>query len=189
MIYLVLAVIFLHLISAPIVVSADVNVDTDKGDGNMIVRVMLIPVYKKKINTNEIKEKISGQSHDIVEDEEKTRPSNGKKSFLIVCAKNVLSRVRVRVADLAIGLGTGDAAADGVAVGLLKIMYLQACAFFGFEGNTDDIRPDFDNTVLVLSFFGIFSLCIADIIFAVCTAFLDKIRRGGKRRGYANVAE
>ena len=189
MIYLVLAVIILHIISAPILVGADINVDTDSGDGSMIVRVMLIPVFKKKINTNEIKEKLSGQSHDNVEDEEKTQPPNGKKSFLIACAKNVLSRVRVRVADVDIRLGTGDAAADGVAVGLLKIMYLQVCAFFGFDGNTDDIRPDFDNTVLVLSFFGIFSLCIADIIIAVCTAFFDRIRRGGKRRGYANVAE
>lgn len=189
MIYLVLAVFILHIISAPILVSVDVKVDTDSNDGNIVVRVMLIPVFKKRINTNAVKDKLSGQSPDSGDDKEKKQPSNGKKSFLIECAKNIVTRVRVRSSDLEIRLGTGDAAADGMAVGMLKIMYLQACAFFGFGGNADAIIPDFDNTVLVLSFFGIFSLCIADIIIAVCTAFLDKIKRGVKRRGYANVAE
>ncbi len=196
MIYLVIAVIFLHIITLPITVKICAKADTDNGTAKITVKLFFIPIYSKIIALEKIKKKIFGSNGDVdpeeqEEEKEEQADSQAKtgafKKFLSECAVAVGKRIRVRDMDLAALIGTGDAAADAVTVGALRIAYKQACCYFGISSD-GDIRPEYNDTVFFFDFFGIFSLCFADIIFAVCGALLSTIRIS-KRRNYANVAE
>lgn len=194
MIYLVLAIIILYFISLRLSFGVNVNIDTDNNIGKIVVTFFFIPIFRKKIN---IKRLLSGhteqfeQPHDDKEQETNEKPdkSGPIKRFLVDCAIKILKAVCVRTADLKAKIGTGDAAADGMAVGMLRIMYTQFCAFFGFDGKSGTIEPGYDSEILFFSFFGIFSISFADIIFAVCNVVFSRIAHCGERRSYANVAE
>ncbi|MDE7106814.1 MAG: hypothetical protein K2O39_00655 [Clostridiales bacterium] len=189
-IYLVLAIIILYIISLRLSFGVKVYVNTDKNVGAVTVTFLFIPIFRKKIN---IKLLLRGRE-DIKEDndeeqKEKTGEPSKFKKFLIDCAIGILKAVCVRTASLQAKIGTGDAAADGMAVGMLRILYTQFCAFFGFNGDGGKIEPDYDSEILFFDFFGIFSISFADIIFAVFGVVFEKLAHYGGRRSYANVAE
>lgn len=189
MIYLVLAVIILYIISLPMAIGVSAQVNTDKNVGEITVSFFFIPVFKKKIN---IKKQLTYIS---VKEEESDKQNDGDKhqskfkKFLMDCALNIVKFVCVKKASLQSKVGTGDAAADGMTVGIMRIMYTQFCAFFGFDGGEVKIEPDYDAEILLFDFFGIFSISFADIIFAVFKTAINRIGQYGGRRSYANAAE
>lgn len=189
--YLVLAIIILYLISLRLSFCVKVDVDTDKNIGKICVTFFFIPIFSKSIDLKRLLDRRKEQSQDEKKQEqnEKKKESSGFKKLLTACAIKILKAVCVRDAYLQAKIGTGDAAADGMAVGILRIMYLQFCAFFGIDDDNAMIEPEYNGEILLFDFFGIFSISFADIIFAVCCVILGKITRRGERRSYANVAE
>lgn len=199
MLYLVLAIFALHIISFPLVISVTVAVNSDDNTGRIKVKLFFITVFKKKIDVEHIKRKINraiNKSEEESEEEEQSK-NEGKKptdksgfnKFLIEVAKRVVTRIRVRGSDLQLRLGTGDAAVSAVTVGLLRVAYSQACAVLGYDGGYAELVPDYNSECIYVDFWGIFSLCIADIIYAVCAAVIKSITSGiHKRRNYANTA-
>lgn len=199
MIYLVIVVFVLHTISLPLVISVVADVDTDADHAKITVRFMFVPVFIKNIDVKAIKSKLNSayRYDDTVENEKQEQSSgtnaptmNGKlKKFSVALAMRILGRIRVRALECTAKIGTGDAAASAMTAGSIKIAFLQACAFFGFDGKNIQITPDYNDECLFLDFFGIISLCFADIIFAICTILFDIGRkRAGKRSYYANTA-
>lgn len=188
-IYLVLAILILYIISLPLVFNVKVDINTDLNVGKISVTLLFIPFFRKKIN---IKRLLRGKEQVQDEDdqqEEKSSKQSKLKWFLKDCAIGILKAVCVRTANLQAKIGTGDAAADGMAVGMLRIIYTQFCAFFGFDGDGSTIEPDYNSELLFFDFFGIFSISFADIIIAVCSVVFEKLIHIGGRRSYANVAE
>lgn len=189
MIYLVLAIIILYIISLRLALGVKVYVNTDTNIGAITVTFFFVPIFRKKVN---VKRLLRGK--EIIQSDEKTKKpeKSGKpsklKKFLKDCAIGILKAVCINTAHLQARIGTGDAAADGMAVGLLRIMYAQASAFFGFDGD-GEIEPDYNSEILFFDFFGIFSISFADIIFAVCCVIFDKLSHVGGRRSYANATE
>lgn len=183
-IYLVLAIIFLYIISLPLMFGVHVDINTDLNVGKISVAFFLIPVFRKKININRM---ISG--NEAVPESQKTNGQSRFKKFLKDCGIKILQAICVKNVSLLCKIGTGDAAADGMAVGTLRIMFTQFCAFFGFNGDGGIIEPDYDSEIFIFDFFGIFSISFADIIFAVCSVIVERITRNGTRRRYANVAK
>ena len=192
MIYLVIAVIFLYLISISLAFGVDVDINTDENIGKITVAFFFIPVFKKRINIKKIvRQKEERQEQDDEENKDDgNTSSNGFKKFLLACVINILKRVRARNVNLHAKIGTGDAAADGVAVGMLRIFYTQFCTFFNLapDGDRCIIEPEYDAEILLFLFFGIFSISFADIIIAVLCTVFERIKQSG-RRSYANVAE
>lgn len=187
--YLVLAIIILHIISLPLMFGVKVDINTDLNVGKIYIKFLFIPIFRKKINIKRLlrgKEPMQGE--DDKQEEKSSKPSK-LKDFFKDCAIEVLKVVCVRTASLQAKIGTGDAAADGMAVGMLRIMYTQFCAFFGFDGDGGMIEPDYDSEILFFDFFGIFSISFADIIIAVCSVVFEKLVHIGGRRSYANVTE
>ncbi len=202
MIYLALAVFGLHFISLPIIFGATVYADSDRNVGKIKVALFGIPIYVKRIDIGRVLNGLSGkdgEQNEVDKDgqerenADKSQKKSGKfKLFLIDCARHIAMRVRVRAAELDAIVGTGDAAVSATVVGVMRIMYAQACAFFGFDGGSVSILPEYDSERIYFDFFGIFSLCFADIIVAVCATAINRLLRGtGKRSDkYANtVAE
>ena len=190
MIYLAIAVLILHLLSMPIVVGATVYVDTDDNAGMFGAGLYGIPVFSKKMDVERIKKRLSesdeyDEKHDDGRDAERKEKSGGTgrfKRFLIELARQTAKRIRVRNVEFKSIIGTGDAAADAVSVGAMRIMYSQACAFFGLEGTAADVRPDYDNARIYIYFVGIFSLCFSDIIVAVCAVLFNKLTHRTAKR-------
>lgn len=191
MVYLVIAVIFLHLISLPLTTRISAKADTDGNSARLVVKFLFIPVFAKTVSTGEVKRRLLGKERESEvekpDDNEKKEDSPRLKELLLDFAFNCAKRIRVRDADLAAVIGTGDAAADAVAVGTLRILYKQACAYFGISSD-GDIRPDYNTETLFFDFFGIFSICFADIIVALCDTVFSRVRTA-KRKNYANVTE
>lgn len=189
MIYLVLAIIILYIISLPLVFDVKVDVNTDLNVGKISVTFMFIPVFRKKIDIKRILNGKDVSQEDSDKEENEKSGERGFKKFLTDCALKILRFVCVKNVSLYSKIGTGDAAADGMAVGSLRIMYTQFCAFFGFNGDGGIIEPDYDAEVIIFDFFGIFSISFADIIIAVLSVVAERFARFGRRRRYANVAE
>lgn len=195
MIYLVIAVFVLHAISLPLVVSGVADIDTDADHAKITVKFMFVPVFIKNIDVKSIKNKLSGVHYENAEDEKQEQPSEKQsdssgrlKRFLIALVMRILVRIRLRALECKARIGTGDAASSAMTAGSIKIALLQACAFFGTDGKNIEIAPDYNDECLFLDFFGIISLCFADIIFAICATILDTVRkRAGKRSYYANT--
>ncbi len=199
MIYLVLAVIFLHLCVLPITMRAHVNVDSDKGRITVVLKLFFVPVFKKSVNIEaDARDGEKIEDNERAESDDGARSTRGFKRALIEYAKNfavvAAKRVRVRQMDLTAAIGAGDAAVTATAVGMLKIAYSQACAFLNYIGDSDGIRPDYQSEYIFVDFSGIFSLCLADIIYAANAAAVKTVRRGdskNRRKAYATnlVAE
>lgn len=194
MLYLALTVIFLHIISLPLVFDLSVEIDTDSGAGNIRLRLYFIPIFVKRINVDKIAEKFSVKRAESEKPQEADRKKDRKdkkgafKSFLVDCAKAIVLRVRFRSVDIDGVIGSGDAATDAVSAGVFNIAYGQICALFGIE-KTGGISPAYGVERILFDFFGIFSLCFADIIVAVCGVAFKRASRGAKRRYYANASE
>lgn len=203
MIYTVLAVIFLHICVLPITVRTSVSVDTDKGRIAVAFKLLFIPVFVKNVqiksdgtDSNEkIEDDRKSESEKSEHDEkQKSAVKRAFAAYLKNFALSVAGRIRVRQMDLTAAIGTGDAAVTATAVGMIKIAYSQACAFLGYAGNSDGIRPDYQSEYIFMDFYGIFSLCLADIIYAANAAIEKTVRRGkrkNRRKAYATnlVAE
>lgn len=194
MILLVLAIIFLYLISLSLSVGVDVDINTDENIGKITATLFFIPIFKKRLKVDKLLMRETDRPEQQTENNDETgenKTTSGFKKFLLDCAVKILKSVRIREFDLNSKIGTGDAAADGVAVGMLRIFYTQFCMFFGRDPKELKcvIQPDYDNQILYFLFFGIFSISFADIIFAVLCAVIEKLGRRGQRRVYANAAE
>ncbi|MBD5132322.1 MAG: hypothetical protein HDT28_07045 [Clostridiales bacterium] len=188
MIYLVVAVLFLHLISLPLVVTMNVDIDYDNDYGLIKFKLWFFTVYKKSVNIGAVKQKLEGivvgDESKKTQEEEKSGIKPATKRFLVSLSKRMIERVRVRDLDLDLRLGTGDAAVSAFIVGMLKISFESACAIFGIDKEKAVFKPIYDNEYIFLEFFGIFSLSFADIIYAVCATLIGLIPQ---RRSYANT--
>lgn len=196
MIYLALAVIFLHIISLPLVMRTDVNIDSDKNIGAVTVKLFFIPLFKKRISLK-LPDALDGgirkesSDNNLSEKNEPPEKSGAFRKFMFELAAAAAKRVRVREMRVNAVVGTGDAAVTAMIVGSIKIAYSQVCALLGycdFDGDHTSIRADYDSESIYVDFFGIFSLCFADIIYAVIFALSKCVKRiGKKRRRYANA--
>ncbi len=190
MIYIVLAVLFLHIVTLPIIFGTEIAVDSDIGIVTAKCRVFGICIFFKKLGFEDLKQRLPSSVETSEEVSEKVKRS-GLRPFLTAFALNALKRLRIRYAEVEATVGTGDAAATAAVIGVARIAAASACAARGYRGNIGDISPDFDNECVKIDFIGIFSLCIADIIYAVCAAVRSiAARRARRGRIYANnVAE
>ncbi len=183
MLYVVLAVLSLHIISLPIIVGVRVFADTDNDKGRIVVKLFFIPVYVKRIDIAEIRSILRGDEDvpvKIKDTREKKKKRSAFKKALLSYIKRVaftaVKLVRVSAFDVDAVIGTGDAAATAFTVSSALITYGQACAFFGLNAAGGDIRPDYDRARLLTTFFGIFSLEIADIIYAVIAGLFKPVK-------------
>ena len=64
MLYLVIAVLFLHFLSLPIVVTTAVYIDYDKDSGEIKLKLWLFTVYKKSLDIGRFKQKLEGLNAD-----------------------------------------------------------------------------------------------------------------------------
>ncbi len=188
--YLVFAVIFLHILVSPIIISARADVDTDRMSGRIKVKLFFIPVFVKTVDLNKIKRKIFGErdvqnleKSEKSENEEKDEKSAPKalKSYLFRVIKIFLARVRVRVIDINGVLGTGDAAVTAVTVGTVGAGYDSARAVMGFDGKCD-LRAEYDYERIFVDFYGIISFCLADTIYALIAGGIGSKRKKAVRR-------
>ena len=201
MIYLAIAVFVLHAISLPLIVSGGADVNTDADYAKVTVKFMFVPVFVKSINVKKIKDRLNGnyaersnirengeERENKQDGESAEEPSGRFKKFLLSLAMCIAKRIRLRALDCKARIGTGDAAASAMIAGSAKIALLQVCAFFGTDCKNIEITPYYNDECLILDFFGIISLCFADIIVAVCLAVSDTLRkRTSKRSYYANT--
>lgn len=198
-IYTVLAVIFLHICVLPITVRISAKIDSDKGRVTFTAKLFFIPIFSKSAS---IDSDNGGNGADAWGDGEESgegdKSSHGIKRIFTEYLKNfaltVVKRVRVREMDLTAAIGAGDAAVTATAVGMLKIAYTQACALLNYAGDCGGIRPDYQSEYIFVDYFGIFSLCFADIIYAANAAIVKTVRRGdskNRRKAHATnlVAE
>ncbi len=188
MLYLALAVIFLHLSVIPLTVKTEVLIDGDEC-GKLKAKLFFIPVFVKRIDVDRIKRILRGEAEPETQESGKKETHGGFKSavkaFLIKVGLEIAKRVRVREMNLTAKIGVGDAAATAFAVGTAGILYCQLCAFLSANASTGRILPDYDAETLFLEFSGIFSLCFADIIYALCAVCLSKFTaQRDKRRKY-----
>lgn len=196
MIYLVLAVLFLHIIVVPITVSVDIDVDSDKKSGKIVLKVLFIPVFVKQANIDDIKKLLyrGKKTEDRGHKKKKWARKNAFKHLLIDAAFKLLSRIRTREMYMTCMIGTGDGFSTAMTVSTVKIMYSQLCAFLGYSDDTSDgIAPNYDDECIFMRFNGIFSMCFADIIYVMLCALSGIPTRGKaeRRKIYAhhNVAE
>lgn len=190
MVYLVVAVIFLHIVSLPLVLKVKIYVDTDNNVGNVRVKLFFVTVFSKAIDIDLIKHRLFDGQYNIEQSNSKEsgKKSSAFKAFIMDCALSVARRIRVRDMCVDGKIGSGDAAADAILAGMANVAYGNVCAFFchDFDGS---FTPVYGNELLFFDFFGIFSLCFADIIVAVCGVLLNRLSHIGKRRSYANVTD
>ncbi len=185
--YLVLTVFALHIIAGPLIIKIDAVIDSDGSAGKIVVKLFFIPIFVKKTGFEKFRRILDGKNVDVESDKE-PKKSGFKKAlirFIVKVGLETAKRVRVRELRLTANVGTGEAASTAVAVSTLQIAYLQACTYFGVPVNCE-IHPDYDTARLFMMFFGIISLCIADIIVAVCSVIAANIAEHGKRRVYGN---
>lgn len=191
---MVIAVLSLHLLALPLCFSVLLDLDSDKKTGRLKVMFYFLPVFVKKLDLDKISEKLDTKSAEKKDEADKEKdkdkkPSGSKRrvtAFLLKIGIELVKRIRVRDIELDSVIGTGDAAATAYAVGSLKIALSQICAYFGVP-DKGSIMPDYDATKLFIFFSGIFSLCLGDIIYAVCSVILSNITvRGRIRRDYGN---
>lgn len=189
-IYLVLAVLILHIIVADIVMSVYINVDSDKKKARIKVKAFFIPVFSKTMDLDRF---YNGSVSDEEEEEEKEQSEksekkkssgigDGLKGWLIRVGLKLVSRIRVRCLDMDGVISTGDAATTAVVTGTCNIGYDQACAYFGLPIGIHSIKPEYGMAQAHIDIFGIFSLCFADIIYAVAAGTLSNSVDGKKRR-------
>lgn len=190
MTYLAVAVIVLYLISLPIVFDVSANVDTEKNIGSVCIKLLFIPVFIKKIDVFVLKERIlRGDLQEQIESPPSTQKRSRIGAFFFAVAIKTAKAIKVDYAHLYARVGTGDAAADAIIVGTLKIAIEQLCASIGYVGNEFSIVPDYRSEMIRLDFLGIFSISFADIIVAVCRAAQCKISVSGRRSSCANVVK
>lgn len=187
MIYLVIAVIFLFIISRPFTVSVAVEIDTDKKRGEVKIKLSFITLFKKRFDPRGVISAIESEKSDKEKSDDKPEssyPSGATIEFI----KQTLSRIRVRELCLNVRLGVGDAAVSAVLIGLVCIIYGQICSFLCYDGD-GEITPDYNSETVIGDFSGIFSLCIADIIYAGFAALAAnlKTKSAKSRKKYANV--
>ncbi|MCH5165781.1 MAG: DUF2953 domain-containing protein [Clostridiales bacterium] len=196
MLYLVFAVLGLHIISMPIALGVTVFVDTDENIGKLKVCIYGLPIFIKKLNLERLKARILDNEGQKGDDDTESEQNDDKepqkfgafKRFLLDCVIRIVKRIRVRNSELSARLGTGDAAVTAMTVGSFRVAYSQVCAFFGISQSCGKIEPDYDTECIKFDYFGIFSLCFADIIVAVSAAVIDVlIKHTKKRRSYANI--
>jgi len=192
MIYLVLAVLILHVISLPLIISVVADVDSDADTARLCLKLFFIPIFVKKTNVEGVLDRViekTNDGHSQHEQNDKKSKSNGlAKKFLTAFAWSMVRRIRVRDIELDAKLGLGDAAASACTVGTLQILTEQIKAFFGYAGGQTNISPDYETECIFFDFFGIISICFGDIIYAVCAAILNVIsNRTRQRRYYANT--
>ncbi|MCH5161176.1 MAG: hypothetical protein J1G04_04010 [Clostridiales bacterium] len=173
--YLVLAVIFLHIIASPILISALFSGDTDKGYGKITIKLFFIPIFVKSFDLNIVLRAVE-KKHNESESENgdsNNKPNKSLKRYLLRVAKIFIARIRFRVVDIDGIMGSGDAAVTAVAVGSICAGYDSARAVMGFDGECN-MRCEYDYERICLDSYCIISFCLADTIFALIAAAFNK---------------
>ena len=183
MIYLVLAVLFLHIISAPIVFGADFSLSTEKRVIRFGAHVYALPVFSKRVDFDTV-ERALYKKDKSAETAEKTEKAGNKikaNSALVEAVKRLLLRINVRRLALDGSVGLSDAAVCAVVCSTVNIMYSQACAYFHAIG-TSGLAAN-NNGITEVAADGIFSLTIADIIIVLLkTVFTRSFHEKPSRR-------
>ncbi len=176
------AVIFLHILVSPILISVQTDFDTDRMSGKIKVKLFFIPVFVKALDLNKIKRKIE-EKEEKKEERKPERKTLSKtvKAYLLRVVKIFASRIRVRVIDINGVLGSGDAAVTAVAVGSIGAGYDSARAVLGFDGECD-LRAEYDYERIFVDLYGIISFCLADTIFALILGAFGGARSKTVRR-------
>lgn len=185
MIYLVLAVLILHIVSAPIPFGADFSLSNEKRTVSLCAHIFAIPVIFKRIDFDTIERALLKNDKNTEIAEETRRSKNeGKKLIskkrLIETGKELILRINVRNMTLSGTVGLSDAAACAVACSAANIFYSQACAYFrtpcssGLSANNSGVTEIFAG--------GIFSITIADIIIVLFRSCIRSLYEKPSRR-------
>ena len=172
---LVFAVIFLHILASPIMVSAHAAVDTDRMYGKIKIKLFFIPVFVKSLDLNKIKSVIDDDNRESGQEKQSKPTQKGVKSYLLRAAKIFIARVRVRTVDIDGVFGSGDAAVTAVAVGSVGAAYDGARAVAGFDGECN-IGAEYDYERIYVDLYCIISFCLADTIYALTAGALGGMR-------------
>ncbi len=196
MMYLVFAVLFLHISIVPIAISIDIDIDSDSKMGNAALKILFVPIFVKRLSADDIKKFVDHEkgSADGGNKKKKSAFKNALKKFAVAAIPKLLSRIRTRDMYLSCMIGTGDGFSTAMTVSTVKIIYSQLCAYLDYSCSTSGtITPNYDDECIFVRYYGIFSLCFADIIYVMLCAFIDVMTRGKvkRRKTYAhnNVAE
>ncbi|MCH5351215.1 MAG: DUF2953 domain-containing protein [Clostridiales bacterium] len=167
MIYIVLAVLFLHISIMRIVLCFEVFFDSDEKSALVTVKLFFITVFKFTPNYN----KVVDTATDVTKTVEKT--SGKLLRYLARAGTKLIRRIDFRYLGLICNLGTGDAATTALIFGWINSAFDGACSVLDCD-NYSEITPDFDMARFYVDFGGIISLCIADIIYAAISALFVK---------------
>lgn len=191
MLNICIAVFILHLISLPIALSVEADVDSDHRTVSARVRLFGITVFKTNPNYDIITEKLNavaaGKKSESPQKESGT--SGAVKKFIISAALALLRLMRILYIGAECVFGFDDAAATAITSGTTLVALDNLCALFGCK-NDINIVPDYDNNRIDIYFYCIIVLNFADIIYAVFSAVVsgfanDKIKNV-KRSLYGN---
>ena len=175
------AVIFLHILVSPLLISAWATVDTDKTRGRIKIKLFFIPVFVKTVDLGKIKSIFEEKQDEQKSEQNKSKSSGGIKAYFLRVAKAFITRIRVRVVDIDGVMGSGDAAVTAVAVGSVGAGYDSARAVLGFDGDCN-IRAEYDYERIFLDLYGIISFSLADTIFALIAGAVGGARKNAVRR-------
>lgn len=116
--------------------------------------------------------------------QKKSRPQKKPPLKLALCiGRKLLARTKFETLSAHGTLGLSDAATTALAVGFIQAALCAVCAALGARADMR-LRPDFQTPGVHGEFFGIVSLRIGNIIFAVCAGALKYLldARGRKKR-------
>lgn len=168
MLYVVLTVLFLHILAVRLVVKGEFLFSSDDKTAVLSVKLFFIPVLKYSLDYDRIAEKVKSEDRSA-EPAEKKKPFK-VKGYLIRAGLAFLKRIEVRYIGLRGVLGTGDAASTALLCGGVSSALDGSCAVLGCQ-KYSEITPDYENMHINMDFGGIISFCLADIIYVAISAF------------------
>lgn len=186
MIYLIVAAILvLYIASVPIRVKVKGGVDLDKGEGNISISVLHIPVLSAKglIKSRSLTE------GDLVIMQRKKKEMHldvNKKSFFktIKMIKNIdLSFLaNLDVSDLYISAkyGSSNAFMTTMLMGTAKILFYSLVSIIKSKQKvevTEEFVPVYNMRTFKIDFHGIFKLSVADIIYGYIAGKLKRLKK------------
>lgn len=168
MLYVVLTVLFLHILAVRLVVRGEIVLSSDDKSAVIIVKLFFIPVLKYSLDYGKIEEKV--KNVDRTDETEQKKKQSKLKGYLMRAGLAFLKRIEVRYIGLIGELGTGDAASTALLCGGASSAINGSCAVLGCQ-KYFDITPDYDNMRINVDFGGIISFSLADIIYVAISAF------------------
>ncbi|MCH5157701.1 MAG: DUF2953 domain-containing protein [Clostridiales bacterium] len=163
MVYIVLAVLFLHISVMRIVIRLEAVFDSDEKYTFITVKLFFITVFKYIPTYN----RVVDTATDVKKSAEKIK--GRLLNYIARAVMALLKRIEVRSLGLRCRVGTGDAASTALVYGSIHSAFDATCSFFDCQ-KYSEVVPEYDRATLYLDFGGIISLCLADIIYAALSA-------------------